>query len=99
MIYDNTKALYHKRNLTVVFESGTIFDIQLDQGLGYWRLFESHKLSQRNVYFNAQKDFASVAKGLTDLQKFLVVRNGEHNPTNIYVKRREADLVVATSVY
>ncbi|MDV7426666.1 DEAD/DEAH box helicase [Acinetobacter baumannii] len=99
MIYDNTKALYHKRNLTVVFESGTIFDIQLDQGLGYWRLFESHKLSQRNVHFNAQKDFASVAKGLTDLQKFLVVRNGEHNPTNIYVKRREADLVVATSVY
>lgn len=99
MIYDNTKALYHKRNLTVVFESGTIFDIQLDQGLGYWRLFESHKLSQKNVFFNAQKDFASVAKGLTDLQKFLVVRNGEHNPTNIYVKRREVNLVAAVSAY
>lgn len=98
MTYDNGKALYHKRNLTITFESGTIFDIQLDQGLGYWRLFESHKLSQRNVYFNAQKDFISVANGLTDLQKFLVVKNGEQNPTNIYVKKREGDLVVAVSI-
>lgn len=98
MTYDNGKALYHKRNLTITFESGTIFDIQLDQGLGYWRLFESHKLSQRNVYFNAQKDFISVANGLTDLQKFLVVKNGEQNPTSIYVKRREGDLVVAVSI-
>lgn len=98
MIYDNSKALYHKRNLTITFESGTIFDIQLDQGLGYWRLYESHKLSQRNVYFNAQKDFTSVANGLADLQKFLVVKNGEQNPTNIYVKKREGDLVVAVSI-
>jgi DEAD/DEAH box helicase domain-containing protein len=97
MIYDNSKTLYHKRNLTITFEAGTIFDIQLDQGLGYWRLYESHKLSQRNVYFNAQKDFTSVVNGLIDLQKFLVVRNGEQNPTNIYVKKREADLVVAIS--
>ena len=93
MIYDNSKALYHKRNLTIIFESGTIFDIQLDQGLGYWRLYESHKLSQRNVYFNAQKDFTSVSNGLADLQKFLVVSNGEPNPTNIYVKRREVSVV------
>lgn len=88
MIYDNSKALQHKRNLTITFESGTIFDIQLDQGLGYWRLLESHKLSQRNVYFNAQKEFTNVAIGLTDLEKFLVVRNGEQNSTNIYVKKR-----------
>ena len=88
MIYDNSKVLYHKRNLTITFESGVIFDIQLDQGLGYWRLYESHKLSQRNVNFNAQKDFTSVANGLAELQKFLVVKNGEQNPTNIYVKKR-----------
>ena len=88
MIYDNSKAIYHKRNLTITFASGTIFDIQLDQGLGYWRLYESHKLSQRNVYFNAQKDFTSITNGLADLQKFLVVINGEQTPTNIYVKKR-----------
>ncbi|MHA3116566.1 hypothetical protein ACX1N0_10585 [Acinetobacter sp. ANC 4635] len=88
MIYNNSKALYHKRNLTITFESGTIFDVQLDQGLGYWRLFESHKLSQRNVYFNAQKEFIDVSNGLTSLEKFLVVRNGESSPTNIYIKRR-----------
>ena len=64
-----------------------------------WELnLRSHKLSQRNVYFNAQKDFISVANGLTDLQKFLVVKNGEQNPTNIYVKKREGDLVVAVSI-
>ncbi|SSQ10996.1 Uncharacterised protein [Acinetobacter baumannii] len=60
-------------------------------------MIESHKLSQRNVYFNAQRDFVSVAKGLTDLQKFIVVRNGEQNPTSIYVKRRVADLVAVVS--
>ncbi|PJG44382.1 DEAD/DEAH box helicase [Acinetobacter tandoii] len=88
MLYDNSKCLQHKRNLMITFESGAIFDIQLDQGLGYWRLSDHQKMNQRNVYFNAQREFTDVTMKLIDLEKFLVVRNGEQNPTNIYIKKQ-----------
>ena len=81
--YGDKKHLHHKRTLGVKLKSGKYFEIQLDQGVGYWRLQQGDK---SNIYYNANIAVHDLAKSLIDITNHLSIYNGEDKSTNFYIK-------------
>lgn len=88
-ITENKDDIPHRRLIKFTLESGKRLMIQLDQGLGYWRIYEIQSDGRINRYikfdpFNLSDE--QVIENLESLEKALKLKNGETFATNAYIK-------------
>ncbi|GAK20348.1 DEAD-box helicase-related protein [Vibrio sp. JCM 19052] len=81
-VVDSRTDIAHRRLLTLTLASGQKINLKLDQGMGYWRLFEPQSHFQ-SIKFGFELDPAHQLAQLQKLEKEVTVRNSEDWSTDI----------------
>ena len=90
---NSSGKLQHSRALELVFSTGEILGLRLDQGVSYWRVSSWSKGGTRGTWFDfANQNAATQAKAVAEMDVWV---EGQPAPTQVFAKVREAKGVVA----
>jgi replicative superfamily II helicase len=83
---NSSEKLQHSRLLTIVFTTGEVLALRLDQGVGYWRVPNWSRTGTKWFDF-ANQNTSAQAKAVMDMGVWI---EGQVAPTQVFVKLREA---------
>lgn len=81
-VVDSRADIAHRRLLTLSLASGKKINFKLDQGMGYWRLFEPQS-RYHGIKFDFDVDPVHQLTQLQSLEKGITVKNSEEWSTDI----------------
>ena len=83
---NSSQKLQHSRVLELLFSTGEVLGLRLDQGVSYWRVSSWSKGGASGTWFNfANLNAAVQAKAIAEMEVWV---EGQIAPTQVFVKLR-----------
>jgi hypothetical protein len=90
---NSSQKLQHSRVLELLFSTGEVLRVRLDQGVSYWRVSSWSKGGANGTWFNfANLNAAVQAKAIAEMEVWV---EGQIAPTQVFVKVRNTKSGVA----